>query len=148
MSASSDFSVLDLPPVPDGHVAVDDLDWAPDTSLDDHDAIEFELEQYSAKWNVTIELRQLRNPASMFPTVRLSGLPANVLRALLAYNGVINEDNLHDPQADPGAAEALETFAHVYDFETGQAKDHVGVTLEVVRDVHPAADPKDPEVAH
>lgn len=131
MTQSPDTSERSLPPVPANHVpanhvAVDDLDWSPGVSVLTEDDLLEELRGWSRTLAVKLELRQYSGPASGLPTVRLSGPPANVLVALLAYNGGLPEPGTSSwPAGSTVAAssilDTLRTFAEVYDFDAALA---------------------------
>lgn len=114
-----------LPPVPEGHVALE-LDWVidydPDDATDpDAPSLSHLLDTQAAEWHVALALVQEVGPGGGNPVVRLSGPPANVALALLHYNGVgqIFDVSTFKWVKQPAFSDALEQFSYVYDFTTG-----------------------------
>lgn len=108
-----------LPPIPDGHVALE-VDWSYPLS-DDEPPLDFLLDTQAQEWHVSLALVQEVGPNSS-PVVRLSGPPANVLLALLRYNGAgqIFDVRTFKWVEQSSLTEALTMFFSVYDFTTGR----------------------------
>lgn len=91
---------LDLPPIPDGHVAVE-IDFAFADSDSETTGIAEVLEQDKGTWafSCNLELVQLNGPAAGAAVVRLSGLPGHVKGALIRYCGgdIIEAARLYGP---------------------------------------------------
>jgi hypothetical protein len=114
-----------LPPVPEGHVALE-LDWVidydPDDATDpDAPSLSHLLETEAQEWHVALALVQEVGPGGGNPVVRLSGPPANVLLALLRYNGAgqIFDVSTFKWVEQPAFSDARAMFSSVYDFTTG-----------------------------